>query len=243
MPLVAVVTIIGTALTVLALAVYLISVAVGLHRINSRLGKINAGLGLVVERTEPVGAVVQEINQDIAGVNGALQDVLNKPRGPAAPAAPPPQRPADRPAYVVAAPGGGVLPRRSGTLPPATAMRRATASAPAPVTGGPAGAVSMSQGHAQGKVPGAAFQTGGESQPADVRWGVRPGLGVRGLAQSFGAGAGVLYVAIGIIGFFATGFSNPSEFVGHKLFWIFGVTPFHNIVHIGVGAVWLIAAF
>ncbi|MGH3621273.1 MAG: DUF4383 domain-containing protein, partial [Sciscionella sp.] len=42
---------------------------------------------------------------------------------------------------------------------------------------------------------------------------------------------------------FATGFSNPSEFVGHKLFWIFGVTPFHNIVHIGVGAVWLIAAF
>lgn len=235
MPFVAVVTIIGTAVTVLALAVYLISVALALRSVNARLGKINTGLLQIVERTEPVGPVVQEINRDIAGVNGALQEVLTKPRPAAAP--PPPERPTGRPAYVVAAPGGGVLRERPSPPPPQGGLQRAA-------SGPPAGVVSSSQGYAQSGEVGAAaaFASGGEYQPADMRWGIRPELGVRGVAQVFATFAGLLYVGIGVIGFFVTGFSNPTEYVGHKLFWIFGVTPFHNIVHIGVGAVWLIAA-
>lgn len=55
---------------------------------------------------------------------------------------------------------------------------------------------------------------------------------------------GSIYLVGGIIGFFVTGFSNPTELVpGRALFGIFMLNPYHNIVHIGVGAFWLLGAF
>ena len=61
--------------------------------------------------------------------------------------------------------------------------------------------------------------------------------------QSFSLIAGSIYVVGGIIGFFITGFSNITEVTNHALFGIFMVNPFHNIVHIALGAFWLLAAF
>ena len=78
MPLVAIITIIGAGLTVLVLAAYLINVAVVLSRVNAKLGAVTAGLNLATARTEPVGAIVGEINSDLAGVDDALRAVLAK---------------------------------------------------------------------------------------------------------------------------------------------------------------------
>ena len=55
------------------------------------------------------------------------------------------------------------------------------------------------------------------------------------LAQRVGPIIGAFYVLIGIAGFFVTGFNNflrntPDELVG------FSVNPFHNVVHIAIGA-------
>jgi Domain of unknown function (DUF4383) len=57
-------------------------------------------------------------------------------------------------------------------------------------------------------------------------------------AQNFALVAGIVYLAIGIIGFFITGFNNfvgvdPEALLG------FSINPLHNVVHILVGAVWL----
>jgi len=78
MPLVAVITIIGTALTVLALAAYLISITLILRRVDAKLHEVTAGLGLVPGKTEPVGSIMGQINRDLAGVDNALQAVLAK---------------------------------------------------------------------------------------------------------------------------------------------------------------------
>ncbi|MCA1673435.1 MAG: hypothetical protein LC799_14955 [Actinobacteria bacterium] len=80
MPAAAIFTIILAVLTVLVLAAYLISVARILARINARLREVTAGLHLVPERTEPAGAIVGEINKDLAGVDDALKAVLAKRR-------------------------------------------------------------------------------------------------------------------------------------------------------------------
>jgi hypothetical protein len=61
--------------------------------------------------------------------------------------------------------------------------------------------------------------------------------------QSFSLIAGSIYVVGGIIGFFITGSGNITEVTNHALFGIFMVNPFHNIVHIALGAFWLLAAF
>jgi len=76
MPLAAIFTIIGAALTVLVLAAYLISIALVLRRIDSRLRAVTAGLHVVTEKTEPVGTIVGEINNDLAKVDDALRAVL-----------------------------------------------------------------------------------------------------------------------------------------------------------------------
>ncbi|MBV9313825.1 MAG: DUF4383 domain-containing protein [Pseudonocardia sp.] len=77
----------------------------------------------------------------------------------------------------------------------------------------------------------------------EVKWGVQSTTGVGSAAKKFALIAGLIYVVGGLIGFFFTGFSNFTEATGTSLFGIFHLTPFHNIVHIGVGAVWLLAAF
>ena len=76
MPAVAIFSIILAALTVLVLAAYLISIAGVLRRIDARLRAVTSGLHLVTERTEPIGSIVGEINNDLAGVDDALRAVL-----------------------------------------------------------------------------------------------------------------------------------------------------------------------
>ncbi len=76
MPAAAVFAIIVAALTVLVLAAYLINIARILGRINAKLRAVNTGLHLVAERTEPIGSIVEEINNDLAGVDDALRAVL-----------------------------------------------------------------------------------------------------------------------------------------------------------------------
>src|SRR5438874_2256047 len=45
------------------------------------------------------------------------------------------------------------------------------------------------------------------------------------------------------IAWFITGFSNITEVTNHALFGILMVNPFHNVVHLALGAFWLLAAF
>ncbi len=61
-------------------------------------------------------------------------------------------------------------------------------------------------------------------------------------AHWFALVAGLVYVSIGVLGFFVTGFDN---FVGHsdETLILFEVNPFHNVVHLTIGALWLGAAF
>ncbi len=204
MPFAAVVTIIGALLTVVVLAAYLIRVALILRRVDRKLGAVLGGLGAVVDKTQPIGAVVGEINNDLAGVDSALQGVLTKERSP---------MPAP---WVVSMP-------RSGSAP--------SSRAPSPVTRGGTATV-QTRTRVEDEPPG-----------PDVVWGIKPKTGVGVLPQQFALVAGLVYVAIGVIGFFPTGFNSFTEPSGEKLLGIFAITPMHNIVHLGVGALWLLAAF
>ncbi|MDQ4011899.1 MAG: DUF4383 domain-containing protein [Actinomycetota bacterium] len=64
----------------------------------------------------------------------------------------------------------------------------------------------------------------------------------RTIEQNYALLAGAIYVGIGTIGFLFTGFSNFTEPTREALFGIFLINPFHNIVHLAVGAVWVTAA-
>ncbi|MQA17255.1 MAG: DUF4383 domain-containing protein [Pseudonocardiaceae bacterium] len=81
------------------------------------------------------------------------------------------------------------------------------------------------------------------SESPPVKWGLRYQAGIEGLAKKYAFFAGLVYVGIGIVGFFVTGFNNFTEYTGENLLWIFGITPYHNVVHIGTGALWLLAAW
>lgn len=76
MPLAAVITIVAAALTVLVLAAYLINIALVLRRVDTKLRAVTGGLHLVTQRTEPIGSIVGDINNDLAGVDKALRAVL-----------------------------------------------------------------------------------------------------------------------------------------------------------------------
>lgn len=52
---------------------------------------------------------------------------------------------------------------------------------------------------------------------------------------------GGTYFAIGVVGFLVTGFSGWLEASGDQLI-IFAINPFHNLVHIAVGALWVMGA-
>ncbi len=65
----------------------------------------------------------------------------------------------------------------------------------------------------------------------------------RTLEQNFAVLAGLVYVTIGVLGFLWTGFTRFTEMTNEALFGIFLINPFHNIVHIAVGLLWLGAAF
>jgi ABC-type transport system involved in multi-copper enzyme maturation permease subunit len=59
--------------------------------------------------------------------------------------------------------------------------------------------------------------------------------GNKSLVQTFVPIIGAFYVLIGVIGFFITGFSNFVENTNDKLIG-FSINPFHNLVHLGIGA-------
>ncbi|HET9257739.1 MAG TPA: DUF4383 domain-containing protein [Pseudonocardiaceae bacterium] len=61
--------------------------------------------------------------------------------------------------------------------------------------------------------------------------------------QSFSMILGSVYIVGGIIGFFVSGFGSFTEMTNHELFGLFLINPYHNIVHIGIGAFWLLGAF
>lgn len=60
---------------------------------------------------------------------------------------------------------------------------------------------------------------------------------VRVIAQVLGS----TYIAVGVVGFFVTGFDGFFA-NGDDALLIFDLNGFHNVVHIGVGALWLAAA-
>ena len=69
------------------------------------------------------------------------------------------------------------------------------------------------------------------------------GRGSMALAQKFSLVAGVAYLALSVVGFFRTGLSGGTDMMNDMLFGIFMVNPFHNVVHLTVGGLWLLGAF
>ena len=78
----------------------------------------------------------------------------------------------------------------------------------------------------------------------EARWGIRDAgrTGAKTTPQKFALIIGIVYIALGVVGFFVTGFG---EFVSHSdtaLLGIFHLNPFHNVVHLALGALALFAA-
>ncbi|MGH3770619.1 MAG: DUF4383 domain-containing protein [Pseudonocardiaceae bacterium] len=66
----------------------------------------------------------------------------------------------------------------------------------------------------------------------------------RTLEQNASMVLGSIYFVGGVIGFYTTGFSNPTEMIpGRAFLGIFMLNPYHNIVHIAVGLLWFLGAF
>ena len=76
MPVAAVVTLIGVALTVAALALYLIRVVFILRHVNFTLGTIIAAIHAIANQTQPLGAVMNDINTDLDNVRRSLEGVV-----------------------------------------------------------------------------------------------------------------------------------------------------------------------
>ena len=65
--------------------------------------------------------------------------------------------------------------------------------------------------------------------------------GNKSLVQTVAPIIGGFYVLIGIVGFFVTGFSNFTQQTGDKLVG-FAINPFHNLVHLAIGAFLIVMA-
>lgn len=61
-------------------------------------------------------------------------------------------------------------------------------------------------------------------------------------ASAFASVFGLAYLAAGLAGFVLTGFSGFAAMNGPRLFGLFMVNPMHNLVHLALGAAWLVAA-
>ena len=59
--------------------------------------------------------------------------------------------------------------------------------------------------------------------------------------QLFSLVFGIVYVIVGLAGFLVTGFRDFAEPTGETLI-VFGLNPLHNIVHILIGAAWIVAS-
>lgn len=62
------------------------------------------------------------------------------------------------------------------------------------------------------------------------------------LNQRFAALFGVVYLLVGIVGFFVTGDIGFTAEAGDDTL-LLELNPLHNIVHLAIGALWLIGAF
>ncbi|MGH4013867.1 MAG: DUF4383 domain-containing protein [Pseudonocardiaceae bacterium] len=78
----------------------------------------------------------------------------------------------------------------------------------------------------------------------EVKFGIRGAgqYGAKTFEQKFALVAGLVYVGIGVIGFAVTGFNGLVAESNEALLGIFLLNPFHNIVHIAIGGLWLFGA-
>jgi hypothetical protein len=60
-------------------------------------------------------------------------------------------------------------------------------------------------------------------------------------AQGFALAFGVAYLAVGILGFAVTGWDRVFSDTGERLI-IFELNPLHNVVHLLLGIVWMVAS-
>ncbi len=64
---------------------------------------------------------------------------------------------------------------------------------------------------------------------------VNDNVGRRSVNQTVALVFGIIYLLIGILGFFVTKFENFATYNTDKLLGIFQINPLHNIVHIVIG--------
>jgi nitroreductase len=57
--------------------------------------------------------------------------------------------------------------------------------------------------------------------------------------QVFALVFGLVYLAVGIVGFFVTGLGGFAEKRYDEELLIFALNPLHNVVHLGLGVVWI----
>ena len=78
----------------------------------------------------------------------------------------------------------------------------------------------------------------------ETRFGIKTQArqGPSTLAQKYSLVAGVVYLVFGVIGFFRTGISGGTGMMNDMLFGTFMINPFHNVVHVTVGLLWLLGA-
>src|SRR3712207_8687641 len=58
--------------------------------------------------------------------------------------------------------------------------------------------------------------------------------------QVLGLAFGAIYLLVGIVGFFVTGFDNFAGNEQHEMLLVFMINPLHNIVHILIGVLGLV---
>jgi hypothetical protein len=71
-----VVTLIGVGLVVVALAVYLATIAYLLKKVSFTLGTVLIGVRAIANQTQPVNVVVNDIVDDVAAIQKALEGLL-----------------------------------------------------------------------------------------------------------------------------------------------------------------------
>ena len=78
----AVVTLIAVVLVILALVFYLVSVILELQKITAGLDAVIASVGGILQKSEPVNGVVEQINKDLSAGTDLLEGLLDKKAGP-----------------------------------------------------------------------------------------------------------------------------------------------------------------
>lgn len=78
----------------------------------------------------------------------------------------------------------------------------------------------------------------------EAKWGIKETRHPEGKTapQLFALVTGLVYIALGVIGFFVTGFEQAVGYSETKLLGLIQLNPFHNVVLIILGLVALVAA-